>query len=160
MAKKWSAAWPLTDQFILGAASHFLSLVSCANVCCTRTILQNTCMVWNATLWLWNGTLEACDQKGPCPSVSTPKIFNKVGGTNYTLVNPWNDYALSGLAGCTCSHFKLAVSSAMLPWCREGRKAGNTGAKILVQSVRRRCQKRQEICKCGATRYIFFAKPN
>ena len=24
----------------------------------------------------------------------------------------------------------------MLPWCREGRKAGKTGAKILVQSVR------------------------
>ena len=24
---------------------------------------------------------------------------------------PWNAYALSGLAGCTCSHFKLAVSS-------------------------------------------------
>ena len=24
---------------------------------------------------------------------------------------PWNAYALSGLAGCTCSHVKLAVSS-------------------------------------------------
>ena len=48
----------------------------------------------------------------------------------------------------------------MLPWCREGRKAGNTGAKILVQSVRRRCQERQEICKYGAKRYNFFAKPN
>ena len=49
----------------------------------------------------------------------------------------------------------------MLPWCREGRKAGNTGpgAKILVQSVRRRCQKRQEICKYGVKRYNFFAKP-
>ena len=51
-------------------------------------------------------------------------------------------------------------ATAMLPWCREGRKAGNTGAKILVQSVRRRCQKRQEICKYGAKRYNFFAKPN
>ena len=29
---------------------------------------------------------------------------------NYILVNPWNAYALSGLAGCKCSHFRLAVS--------------------------------------------------
>ena len=29
----------------------------------------------------------------------------------------------------------------MLPWCREGSKAGNTGAKILVQSVRQRCKR-------------------
>ena len=38
----------------------------------------------------------------------------------------------------------LLRATAMLPWCREGRKAGNTGTKILVQSVRRRCQKRQD----------------
>ena len=31
--------------------------------------------------------------------------------TCFSLVNPWNAYALSGLAGCTYSHFKLAVSS-------------------------------------------------
>jgi len=61
---------------------------------------------------------------------------------------------------CICCEPGGSQNSAMLPWCREGRKAGNTAAKILVQSVRRRCQKRQEICKYGAKRYNFFAKPN
>ena len=37
----------------------------------------------------------------------------------YTLVNPWNA-ALSGLAGCTCSHFKLAVSSQRQQPCYHG----------------------------------------
>ena len=32
------------------------------------------------------------------------KLSSKLG-------NPWNAYALSGLAGCTCCHFKQAVSS-------------------------------------------------
>ena len=36
--------------------------------------------------------------------------WNAFGPVTCELVNPWNAYALSGLAGCICSHFRLAVS--------------------------------------------------
>ena len=64
----------MTDSF--WALTFFLLmvlwLVPCANTCCTRTILQNTCVIWNGTFWLWNhlglrseGTLSVLQFRHP-----------------------------------------------------------------------------------------------
>ena len=46
-----------------------------------------------------------------CKGLKKQEIWLDASLFQYALGNPWNAYALSGLAGCTCSHFKLAVSS-------------------------------------------------
>ena len=56
-------------------------------------------------LWDVSGQLSVSQGLGIRKFVKTMDV------SRYMLVNPWNASALSGLAGCTCSHFKLAVSS-------------------------------------------------